>query len=154
MAAYGQTRANPHARRVFGENCRGARGHQARQCPEGRRGGVRGLARHVSPGQILKVVEALPADVRAPWPAEVRSDAGRHENPEPVGDRPGTSYQVVEAKINKRMFIKNRSASLLRRGTIVSITCSFYSWFCSEQRRFERKVSQARDTFTAMTIGV
>ncbi len=43
------------------------------------------LARHVSPGQILKVVEALPADVRALWPAEVRSDAGRHENREPVG---------------------------------------------------------------------
>jgi len=43
------------------------------------------LARHVSPGQILKVVEALPADVRALWPAEVRSDAGRQENQEPIG---------------------------------------------------------------------
>jgi len=40
---------------------------------------------------------------------------------------PARRMQVVEAKINKRMFIKNRSASLLRRGTIVSITCSLFN---------------------------
>jgi len=45
------------------------------------------LARHVSLGQIQKIVEALPADVRALWPAEIKQAAAPSANRErePVG---------------------------------------------------------------------
>jgi uncharacterized protein (DUF2267 family) len=45
------------------------------------------LARHVSPGQVQKVVEALPEEVRALWPAELARGAAQEapHTQEPVG---------------------------------------------------------------------